>query len=84
MVLACITSVDAHSWYDDKCCHDKDCHPAPWEIVVWLRSLDLVNTWRVIAPANGLLAFWTLDPPHLALGSCLDTLPGPKDDARQP
>jgi hypothetical protein len=20
-----------HSWYDDKCCHDKDCHPVPCE-----------------------------------------------------
>ena len=21
----------AHSWYDEKCCHDKDCHPVPCE-----------------------------------------------------
>ena len=20
-----------HSWYDDKCCHDSDCHPVPCE-----------------------------------------------------
>ena len=19
----------AHSWYDEKCCHDRDCHPVP-------------------------------------------------------
>jgi hypothetical protein len=31
MMLAYITSADAHSWYDDKCCHDKDCHPVPCE-----------------------------------------------------
>jgi hypothetical protein len=21
----------AHSWYSEKCCHDKDCHPVPCE-----------------------------------------------------
>jgi hypothetical protein len=21
----------AHSWYDESCCHDRDCHPIPCE-----------------------------------------------------
>jgi len=39
-ILACPPPLDAqsivalmlvHSWYDDKCCHDKDCRPVPCE-----------------------------------------------------
>ena len=29
ILLIALTLV--HSWSDEKCCHDKDCHPVPCE-----------------------------------------------------
>src|SRR5262245_18370937 len=33
----------AHSWYDENCCRDKDCHPVPCEQIEKLREGYL---WR--------------------------------------
>src|SRR5262249_10986496 len=35
-----------HSWYDEKCCHDKDCHPVPWKKIEKIRDGCL---WRDVA-----------------------------------
>jgi hypothetical protein len=37
-----------HSWYDDKCCHDKDCRPVPCEEIEkisdgWLGAIGRPN-----------------------------------------
>jgi hypothetical protein len=46
-----------HSWYDDKCCHDKDCRPVPCEEIEkisdgWLGAIGRPNNatgFRTIA-----------------------------------
>ncbi len=31
MKILLIAVMLVHSWYDESCCHDKDCHPIPCE-----------------------------------------------------
>ena len=31
MKILLIAVMLVHSWYNEKCCHDKDCHPVPFE-----------------------------------------------------
>ena len=31
MMFAFIAAAEGHSWYSEKCCHDKDCHPVACE-----------------------------------------------------
>ena len=38
-----------HSWYDDKCCHDKDCRPVPCEEIEKISDGWL---WRDGGPNN--------------------------------
>jgi hypothetical protein len=33
-----IAMILVHSWYDERCCHDKDCHPVPCEEIEKLRE----------------------------------------------
>jgi hypothetical protein len=39
-----------HSWYDESCCHDKDCHPVPCEQI---ERLKFGWQWR-----NGKVRHW--------------------------
>ena len=31
MMFTFIAAAEGHSWYSEKCCHGKDCHPVPCE-----------------------------------------------------
>ena len=52
-----VTLMLVHSWYDDKCCHDKDCRPVPCEDIEkisdgWLGAIGRPNNatgFRTIA-----------------------------------
>ena len=39
MKVLLIAVMLVHSWYDENCCHDKDCHPVPCEQIEKLREV---------------------------------------------
>ena len=38
MKILLIAVMLVHSWYDEKCCQEKDCHPVPCEQIEKLRE----------------------------------------------
>src|SRR5215831_6874142 len=70
-----------HSWYDDKCCHDKDCHPVACEEIEkisegWLWR-DAATKQRHWFPHDRLKASHDdachvcVSPMTIAIGICL-------------
>jgi hypothetical protein len=71
----------AHSWYSEKCCHDKDCHPVPCEEIEkisdgWIWR-DLATKQRHWFPHDRLKASHDdachvcVSPMTIASGICL-------------